>query len=236
MESEEVENQEYERTNVEFSNGYSTSTSQSNTGAVSLSGAYLNAEGGGSTEGDKPKNTTKLPTLEQVISKPHLNPKGDGISTDYTLEGIYIGQKTFEFFGKLWGSLFGKAVSSVSGGAWVVTNESMSVAAAEYQTFITGRAANQSYLLRGVKFDGLIDDVLIDAKSGYGNFVKKGGDEFQKWFTGKEGLIDQARRQIGAADGAKIQWYFQNNAAMQATQKLFNREGLKGIELIFKPN
>jgi hypothetical protein len=62
MESEEVKNQEYERTNVEFSNGYSTSTSQSNTGAVSLSGAYLNAEGEGSTEGDKPKVNTQSPS------------------------------------------------------------------------------------------------------------------------------------------------------------------------------
>lgn len=110
----------------------------------------------------------------------------------------------------------------------------MSVAATEYQTFITGRSANESYLLKRVKFDGLIDDVLVDAKSGYGNFVKKSTGEFYDWFKGSKGLVEQARRQIGAAEGNKIQWYFQNNSAMRATQNLFREEGITEIELIFK--
>ena len=77
---------------------------------------------------------------------------------------------------------------------------------------------------------------MVDAKSGYGNFVNKSTGQFHNWFNGTKGLIEQAERQIAAANGTKIQWYFQNNSAMQAVQKIFNKEGVEGIELIFKSN
>ncbi len=217
-------------------------------GYVSASGYYSDDFGAGGeqeneiAEKEKPKRGNeddkdkdkKLSTLKQARTAPHLNPNGDGINPDYTIESTIIGGKVFKpvfgVLGKLWGGLFGRA----SKGVWVTTNESMSVAAAEYQSLITGRAANESYLLKGVKFDGLIDDVLVDAKSGYGNFVKQSTGEFYEWFKGSKSLIEQARRQIGAAEGSKIQWYFQNNATMRATQNLFREEGITEIELIFK--
>jgi RHS repeat-associated protein len=131
---------------------------------------------------DEEKKKEKLQTVEQATSN-GLNPNGDGIEVDYTLDGAYIGGKILKPFtnllGQAWGGLFGKTV-----GKWITTNESMSVAAAEYQSFITGRAANESYLLNGVKFDGVIKNVLIDAKSGYGNFVNKATGQFQGWFKG----------------------------------------------------
>jgi RHS repeat-associated protein len=187
-------------------------------------------------EDDKDKGKKKeLPTLAQAMASPHLNPNGDGINPDYTIESTIIGGRIFKpvfgLLGKVWGGIFGRTA-----GKWITTNESMSVAAAEYQSFITGRAANESYLLKGVKFDGIIDDVLVDAKSGYGSFVNPANGKFHGWFTGVEGLVDQARRQLIASEGTQIQWYFQNNAAMQATQKLFNQRGVQGIELIFKSN
>ena len=95
------------------------------------------------------------------------------------------------------------------------------------------RLLSISNLLNGVKFDGVVNNILVDAKSaGYANFVKNGS--FQSWFTGSKELVNQANRQLQAAGGTKIQWYFQDKSAMQATQKLFNDEGIKGIELIYK--
>lgn len=110
----------------------------------------------------------------------------------------------------------------------------MSAQAAQYQTFVTGRAANQSYFLNGVKFDGIVSNVLVDAKSaGYANFVNKNG-MFYDWFKGTQGFLDQARRQIQAANGAKIQWFFQEESSMKATQTLLNDNGIREIELIYK--
>lgn len=41
---------------------------------------------------------------------------------------------------------------------------------------------------------------------------------------------------IGRSDGnADIQWYFENKAAMAATQKLFKENKIEGIDLIYKP-
>ncbi len=99
---------------------------------------------------------------------------------------------------------------------------------------ITGQAANKSFLLKGVKFDGVLNNVLVDAKSGYGNFVNKSTGQFHSWFKGGKSLVEQARRQVEAADGTKIQWFFENNSALKATQKLFEEKGVKGIELIYK--
>lgn len=124
--------------------------------------------------------------------------------------------------------------NTIKGGYWITTNESMSIAAAKYQSSITGRSANESFLLKGVKFDGVKNGILQDAKSGMGNFVNKSTGEFQSWFKGAKGLLDQANRQIAVANGTKIQWFFENKAAMQATQKMFKDQGIKGIELIHK--
>ncbi|WPO78022.1 RHS repeat-associated core domain-containing protein [Flavobacterium sp. KACC 22761] len=125
---------------------------------------------------------------------------------------------------------------TIKGGAWIETTENMSAAAAKYQTSITGQAANKSFLLKGVKFDGFSNGILQDAKSGMGNFVDKATGSFKPWFTGGRKMIEQAERQIGAANGTKIQWFFENKSVMEATQKLFKKEGIKGIELIYKPN
>ena len=127
-----------------------------------------------------------------------------------------------------------KGAGVIKGGSWITTKESMSKAAASYQTAITGQAASESFLLNGVKFDGVVKGVLVDAKSGYGSFINKATGGFHTWFKGAKSLINQAERQIEAANGTKIQWFFENKAAMDATKKLFEKEGIKGIELINK--
>lgn len=102
------------KTNFEYSDGYQTHNSYESTGSPIFDGAYLNTGGGGenSDGGDKPKVESKkaLPTVEQAKNRNTnngLNPNGDGIESDYTFEGLYIGQKTFNALGKLWGSVFG---------------------------------------------------------------------------------------------------------------------------------
>lgn len=100
---------------------------------------------------------------------------------------------------------------------------------------VAGVDASQSFKLNGVKFDGITDSgVLLDAKSGMGNFVGKDGN-FKNWFKGADSLIDQANRQLKAADGIKIQWHFENKKVMEATQKLFKKNDIEGIELIHTP-
>lgn len=112
----------------------------------------------------------------------------------------------------------------------------MSTAAKTYQSFVTGRPWNESYLLNGTKFDGYINGILVDAKSGYSSFVSKATGEFYDWFSGKQSLLSQARRQIAAADGNRIRWVFQNENVMEATRVLFEQYGIDGIELMCIPN
>jgi RHS repeat-associated protein len=111
-------------------------------------------------------------------------------------------------------------------GKWRNVAESMSENATSYQKQVTGKSASQSYVVNGVKFDGIKDGVLIDAKSGYDNFVNKDTGKFQNWFAGKESLVKQARRQQDAAEGTPIEWHFQNKNVLNATQKLFDEKGL----------
>ncbi|MBM6498162.1 hypothetical protein H9X54_002470 [Flavobacterium macrobrachii] len=129
----------------------------------------------------------------------------------------------------------GKVGDVFKSGKWIDTGENMSDAASSFQKQITGVDASQSFKLNGVKFDGITDSgVLLDAKSGMGNFVGKDGN-FKNWFKGADSLIDQANRQLKAADGIKIQWHFENKKVMEATQKLFKKNDIEGIELIHTP-
>ena len=128
-----------------------------------------------------------------------------------------------------------KYVESLSDGKWVVTTENMSDAAASYQRFITGKPSNQSFLFNGVKFDGIIDGTLLDAKSGYLNFVDKTTGDFYAWFNGSQGLINQALRQMEAAKGNPIEWHFENKVIRDAVQKLFDKHGISGITLNYTP-
>lgn len=113
-------------------------------------------------------------------------------------------------------------------GEWVKVRESMSEFSRRYQTQITGREG-EVWLQNGVKFDGMKDGVLLDAKGKYEQFIDKSTGEFYDWFTGKYGLIDEARRQVNASEGAPIRWYFAEEESMCAIQKLIDEELLKII-------
>jgi filamentous hemagglutinin len=109
----------------------------------------------------------------------------------------------------------------------------MSERAAAYQTQITGRTG-ESYVVNGVKFDGVGAKGLVDAKGpGYANFVKDG--QFQPWFKGKQALLDQAERQIAAANGAPITWHVAEAEAATAIQNLLRSKGIQNITVVHTP-
>ncbi len=125
--------------------------------------------------------------------------------------------------------------TSNAGGNWTPVNESMSPQAQAYQTQITG-VTGQAYVVNGVKFDGIsADGTLLDAKGpGYANFVGSNG-EFQPWFAGQYSLIDQAERQVAAAQGQSIQWSVAEPSAATAIKNLLSDEGIKGVSVIYQP-
>ena len=122
---------------------------------------------------------------------------------------------------------------STLSGEWKVVNESMSDFSRAYQKQITGQE-RMAWVQNGVKFDGMKDGVLLDAKGKYTQFINQNTGEFYGWFAGKQDLLDEAARQIKASEGAKIQWYFAEEEALDVVQDLFMNNGITEIELIFE--
>lgn len=91
------------------------------------------------------------------------------------------------------------------------------------------------YKVNGVKFDGFKDGVLIEAKGNYSNFVNKSTGKFYSWFKGQDSLINQANRQIIAANGTKIRWYFNDSISMNAVKNLLKGTNITNIEFVLKP-
>jgi hypothetical protein len=119
-------------------------------------------------------------------------------------------------------------------GAFTTVNESMKPRAAAYQTQITGNPVEIGYVVDGVKFDGYAGGTLLDAKGpGYARFVRNG--EFQPFFEGADDLVLQAQRQLAVARGTPIRWDFAEEEARGATDVLFQRNGISGIDLAFTP-
>ncbi len=79
------------------------------------------------------------------------------------------------------------------------------------------------------------DGVLIEAKGSYKNFINKNTGGFHKWFTGKDGLINQANKQLNASEGAQVNWYFSEEATLNAVKTLFKNEGIQGINYYYEP-
>lgn len=86
-----------------------------------------------------------------------------------------------------------------------------------------------------MRFDGFDGSRLLEAKGpGYANFVKDG--KFQHWFTGVNGIIEQATRQASAANGMSIEWHVAELKAVQVFQNLINNAGLSSaIKVIYTP-
>ncbi len=102
-----------------------------------------------------------------------------------------------------------------------------------YQKQIT-RQEGKAWVQNGVKFDGMREGILLDAKGKYSQFINKETGEFYSWFKGKDSLVSEAKRQIAASEGSKIQWYFSEKETLKVVQELFMDKGIKGIELKFE--
>lgn len=114
--------------------------------------------------------------------------------------------------GKYWDDVVEGGTSTLSG-QWQTVNESMSDFSRAYQKQITGQEG-MAWVQNGVKFDGVKDGVLLDAKGEYAQFINPNTGEFYGWFTGKQDLLDET--------------------ALDVVRDLFMNNGITEIELIFK--
>lgn len=162
-------------------------------------------------------NKEKIEFISKIASKE--NPEGSDLEAAANLVSS-MHHKTEEAHG-----LSGK---------WVKVNESMSNFSRQYQKQITGKEG-EVWLQNGVKYDGMKNGILLDAKGKYAQFVNKETGEFKSWFSGKQELVNEAKRQINASEHAPIQWYFAEESSMNATKSVFADEGITGIELIYQP-
>ncbi|WP_305849527.1 Tox-REase-5 domain-containing protein [Pyxidicoccus parkwayensis] len=119
-------------------------------------------------------------------------------------------------------------------GKWEPVSESMSQAAREYQAQVTGAPEGLAYNVRGVKFDGYTNGVLLETKGpGYAKFLKNGS--FRSWFRGADGLLQQAERQFKAAMGTRIQWHFAEREVADAVRAMLRESELGDIQVVFTP-
>jgi hypothetical protein len=121
-------------------------------------------------------------------------------------------------------------------GQWQPVRESMSRRAARFQEQVSGQPVDQSYVVRGTRFDGFKDGVLLEAKGpGYANkFTDKLAPK--KWFTrGASNMVDQALRQLKVANGTPIRWHVAEAKVAEAIRELFKQNKVRGIEVVHTP-
>jgi RHS repeat-associated protein len=137
--------------------------------------------------------------------------------------------------------VFSAEVKSTINGQWVrESTAGWSKATIEYQEFVTGTKAGAAYEVGGVRFDGVRGGTLLEAKGNYDNFVNAKTGQFQNWFVnskkGAKSLLDQAQRQITAANGASVEWNFSSQKILNATKSYFESQGIKsGITYKLNP-
>lgn len=117
-------------------------------------------------------------------------------------------------------------------GAWQPVTESMSDRAAQYQMQITGHPVTEGYIVDGVKFDGFTDGTLIEVKSYYDQFTENG--QWKPWFTGEQGILNQAYNQIRVAGTTPIEWVFAQPETAALVEDLLTRNGY-AISVIVVP-
>jgi RHS repeat-associated protein len=125
-----------------------------------------------------------------------------------------------------------RAASEI-GGEFVRVSHNMSKRAAKFEEQITG-SSGLDFNLKNVKFDGFDGKNLLEAKGpGYSSFVKDG--KFVDFFEGKQGLLDQAKRQINVAGDTPVIWHIAEESTFKAIQNLFRDANIKGIDLRHTP-
>lgn len=114
-------------------------------------------------------------------------------------------------------------------GSYVRKNESMSDFSRRYQEQQGGRPG-QAYRVTGpdgkpVDFDAIDGDTLIDGKAKLAQFFDEAGNP-KPFFRGAEEAVDQARRQVRAAEGRPIEWRFAEPGPARYFADRFEVEGI----------
>jgi hypothetical protein len=128
--------------------------------------------------------------------------------------------------------------SSGGPGEWVNANEGMPEQARRYQAQVTGAPEGYVYRVKlgdkYVKFDGFDKGILLETKAtGYAQWINKKLEFFGN-FQGRDQMLEQARRQVEAANGTPIRWIIAEEKLAGALRLLFEKEQLP-IEVIHVP-
>jgi hypothetical protein len=127
-----------------------------------------------------------------------------------------------------------KTIPKRGPGKWQKVVESMPPRAQAYQAQVTGRK-NHAYVVKGVKFDGYTDGVLLEAKGpGYVKFVNP-PDTFKDWFTKQRDILLQATYQAQVAAGVPIEWHVADAQLKPVLENMFKSNGITSIKVIHTP-
>jgi hypothetical protein len=123
-------------------------------------------------------------------------------------------------------------------GEWVQANEGMPEHSRRYQTQVTGAPEGYVYRVKlgdkYVKFDGFNEGVLIETKStGFAQWITK-KLEFLGNFQGRDQMLEQAMRQVEAANGTPVRWVVAEEKLAGALRKMFTAAELP-IEVLHAP-
>ncbi len=123
-------------------------------------------------------------------------------------------------------------------GQWTQKAESMSDEARRFQSQKTGAPEGWVYRIRTgpgpkdfVDFDGFKDGVLLEVKGpGYKALLEKMYG--QDWFRGTKDMLDQAKRQLNAANGAPIEWHIAEPEVAALVRRMLQEKNLDKIKVI----
>lgn len=106
--------------------------------------------------------------------------------------------------------------------------ESMSKRARDYQARVTGMEPGTAFVQGGAKFDGFdaATGTLIEAKYGMDFMAETSTGQFKSWAKFPKSAVEQARRQIDAANGARVEWRVSDGRVAKALREMFKEREL----------
>lgn len=128
-------------------------------------------------------------------------------------------------------------------GKWVdESTAGRSPFAIDYEEFIAKKSGGRAFELRRasgdpVRFDGVRDGYLIEAKGEYEQFTELiDGERVWSVPPVNNKMIGQMKRQLEAAEGAPIRWYFHEESMAKLVAKdfakRFDQEFKNNVEII----
>ncbi|WP_052519143.1 Tox-REase-5 domain-containing protein, partial [Archangium violaceum] len=126
-------------------------------------------------------------------------------------------------------------------GQWVPKNERMSPRSRAFQHKVTKAPAGWVYRVwhNGEKadFDGFdLDQRLLQETKGLGYDKHFDADlKARKYFKGADRLVSQARRQSRVANGIPIRWHVAEPRMVDVLKGLFQKESIRGIDVVYTP-